>query len=441
VLFAAYATTVGTAATPRSEYGGDEPHHLLAAESIVSDGDLDLRDEYAARAYRSWHPQPLAPTARPRPSGMLVEPQGMGFGALIAPAYAVGGPRAVEWWLAALAALGFVLAALLARRIVPEPWASAGAALAGLSPPAVGLATSVAPELVGGTLLAGAAVCALAVRERPRLRAAAGGAAMLALLPWLSPMLLVPAVPVAVVLVRWARHGRGRAGALVPLEILLGTLVFYVSLNDARFGGLTPDATATTVGPSLADRLPRLVGMWLDRDGGLLRWAPVLGLAFWAAWLLRRSRREGLARALPGQRDAEAAAGLAIAICAAQVLAVVAAIRGFDGPGFPGATFAAALPAAGALCGWGLRRARRVGSLLALLTLAGTAWLVIALRTGASASWDSPPDAPWGPLVAVFPRWDTGSAWEVVVTAAVGVAVLALLVREWRGGRRTVIAA
>jgi hypothetical protein len=441
VLFAAYAATLGTHATARSDYGGDEPHHLLAAESIVSDGDIDLRDEYATRAYRSWHPAPLAPTARPLPSGVLHEPQGLGFGALIAPAYALGGPRAVELWLAAIAALGFALAALLARRIVPEPWASAGAALAGLSPPAVGLAASIAPELVGGTLLAGAALCALAVREQPRLRPAAAGAAMLALLPWLSPMLIVPAVPIAVPLVQWARHGRGRAGALVPLEIMLGTLVFYASLNDALFGGLTPDATATGDGPSLVDRLPRLVGMWLDRDGGMLRWAPVLALAFWAAWLLWRSRREGLSRVLPEQRGAEAAAGLAIAVCVAQMLAVVLAVRGIDGPGFPGTTFAAALPAAGALCGWGLRRARRVGALLGVLTVAGSAWVVIALRSGASGSWDTPPDAPWGPLVGVFPRWDTGSAWEVVVTAAVGVAVLALLLHEWRGGRRAMMAA
>jgi hypothetical protein len=374
-------------------------------------------------------------------SGVLHEPVGMGFPVLIAPAYAIGGPGAVELWLAALTALGFVFAALLARRIVPEPWASAGALLVGLSPPVIGLATSVAPELVGGTLLAGAAVCALAVRERPRLSAAAGGAVMLAALPWLSPMLVLPALPVAVVLVQWARHGRGRAGALVPVEILLGTLVFYGSLNDALFGGLTPDAVASRSGPSLADRLPRIVGVWLDRDGGLVRWAPVLALGFWAAWLLWRSRREGLARVLPEQREAEAAAGLALAVCGFALVAVVLALRGIDGTGFPGATFAAALPAAGALCAWGLRRARRVGAVLGALTLTGSAWLVIALRTGSAASWDSVPDAPWGPLAVVFPRWDTGSAWEVVVTAAVGIAVLALLLREWRSGRRAMMAA
>jgi hypothetical protein len=360
----------------------------------------------------------------------------MGLGALIAPAYALGGPHAAELLLAAIAALGFVLAAVVARRMVPEPWASAGAALAGLSPPALAHATAISPGLAGGTLVTGAAACALAVRDRPRPAPAAGGAVLLALAPWLSASLLLPAAPVGVALVYWSRRGRRSAGSLVPTEILLASLVFYATLNNALYGGLTPGAAGRGSGESLSDRLPRLVGMWLDRDAGLLRWAPVLALAFWAGWLLRRSRREGLARALPVQRDAEAAAGLMLAVCGAQIVAVVLSTSGLDGSGFPAATFAAAMPAAGALCGWGLRRARRVGAALAVLTLAASAWLAIALATGSSASLDSPPDAPWGPLVNVLPRWGTGSAEEVVATAVVGAAALALLLGEWLRGRR-----
>ena len=59
VLFAAYAATLGLDAFRASDYGGDEPHYLLTAESIVTDGDVDLTDEYAARDYDEFYPYPL----------------------------------------------------------------------------------------------------------------------------------------------------------------------------------------------------------------------------------------------------------------------------------------------------------------------------------------------------------------------------------------------
>ena len=48
--------TRGIDACGTSDYGGDEPHYLLAAESIVSDGDVDIADERAARAWSDWYP-------------------------------------------------------------------------------------------------------------------------------------------------------------------------------------------------------------------------------------------------------------------------------------------------------------------------------------------------------------------------------------------------
>ena len=88
--------------------------------------------------------EPLGePTASVRRGGRLVEPHGLGFPLLLAPAYALGGPTLVELLLAAVAALAFVLGAALARRVVPDPWATWAALLAGLSPPALAHATAV----------------------------------------------------------------------------------------------------------------------------------------------------------------------------------------------------------------------------------------------------------------------------------------------------------
>ena len=338
--------------------------------------------------------------------GRLVEPHGVGFPLLVAPAYAVGGATLVVVVLAAVAALAFVLGAALARRVVPDPWATWAALLAGLSPPALEHSTAVLPALTAGALLAGAALCALAVRERPLMRSAYGGAVLLAVLPWLDPWLLVPAAPIAALLARWtARRGRGLV-AFGTVEVQLASLVFYVSLNERLYGGLTPLAVAdapvtgaTSVG-DYAARLPRLVTLWLDRDVGLLRWAPVVALALLGAWLLWRSRRERLAQLVAERRDAEHAAFLALAVCAGQVAVAVFTARSLE----PGAQLAAALPCAVPLLAWGLRRAPRVGAVLGAITVAFSAWL--ALR----GEW-APPGSSWGLVVAI------GAALAVVAVA------------------------
>ena len=51
LLFGIYAATIGLDAFGESEYAGDEPHYLLAAQSIVDDHDIDVKNQYAARSY------------------------------------------------------------------------------------------------------------------------------------------------------------------------------------------------------------------------------------------------------------------------------------------------------------------------------------------------------------------------------------------------------
>jgi hypothetical protein len=402
VLFAAYAATLGVdAGRGGARHAGAETAYLRAADRLAGGDGLDRAD-----------------------------PHGAGFPALLVPAHAVGGATAVELLLAAVAALAFVLGAALARRVVPDPWATWAALLAGLSPPALAHATAVTPALTAGALLAGAVLCALAVRERPSMRFAFGGAALLAVLPWLDPWLLVPALPVALLLARWtARRGRSLV-ALGTAEVQLASLVFYVSLNDRLYGGFTPLAvaddpvTGTSGLDGYAGRLPRLATLWVQREVGLLRWAPVLLLAFLGAWLLWRSRRERLGRLVAERRDAEHAAFLALAVCAAQVMVAVFALPRLGG--MPGAALAVGLPCAVPLVAWGLRHAPRAGLVLGVLTLVGSVWLVAA-----GGPWAAPAsDAPWGPLVAAFPRGDRAA---VLVAAAIGAAALGAL--EWRRRR------
>src|SRR5215218_3013585 len=109
LLFGVYAATLGLDAFGVSEYGGDEPHYLLAAESLVEDGDVDVLDEYASRAYADFYPYELDRHGT-ETEGRLNEPHGVGLPLLIAPAYAVAGAKGVELFLAAIAALALALA-------------------------------------------------------------------------------------------------------------------------------------------------------------------------------------------------------------------------------------------------------------------------------------------------------------------------------------------
>ncbi len=423
LLLAAYAATLGIPATDTGTYAPGEARHLLAAESIVSDLDVDLRDEERARAYAAWTDERLEPAAG-LTGGRLHEPTGVGFPLLIAPAYALAGPTGAELLVAALLAVAFVAAAALARRLVPDPWATTAAAVVGLSPVAVGWSTTVSPEPVAAAAVAVAALGALRVREDPTLRSALPAAVAIGALPWLDVKFLPVTALCAIALARWMRRRRQGWRGFVALEVVLVSAVAYLTVNERLYGGLTPYApapgspTGATGVLEHLERAPRLAGAWLDPDAGLLVWAPFGALAFLGLWLLGRALRERLAVALPGVVDLEATAGFLAAIVAVQLLvATFLAPRLAEATAFPGRELLVALPAAAALAAWGLRHAPRAGAALAALTLAASAWLVLGARLG---------DAPLAPPGEPLP-W---AGAEPVVAVLVAAALLALLARE-----------
>jgi hypothetical protein len=402
-LFAVYAAGAGLHASPGEDLSEPEAHYLLLTRSIVDDGNLDLSDEYGAAAWRRFYGKQLAPLTGPREHGQL-EPIAAGFPLLCAPAYALGGRIAVELWLAALAALGFVAAAAMARRLVPEPWATRGVLAVGLSPPAVIVATTISPDAVGASALAGAAALALDARERPLARLTAWSGTLLATLPWLAVKLLAPGAVVAAALVRWPRRRQRGLVGLVGLEVALFSLVLFVSINDRLYGGLTPYAVlpedvSPTGAHSLVDhlgRVPRLIWLWVGPPQGLLLWAPVCVLAFVAVWLLARSRREHLARALGDQIDVEVTASFLVTIVAAAVLVATFLAPTIAGPWFAGHELVIVLPILAALSAWGLRHYPRIGTALCAITLALTLWTLIAPRVDDDTTVAPPRGAlPW----------------------------------------------
>jgi hypothetical protein len=437
LLSAVYAATLGLDAFGSSDYGGDEPHYLLAAESIVHDGDVDVLDEYASRDYSEFYPYRLRAHGE-ETDGRLNEPHGVGFPLLIAPAYALGGAKLVELFLAAIAALGVALAYRLALRVAPDPWAIGAALAVGLSPPLVAYGTAVYPELAAATALAGAALLAVRLDTRASVREASLCFVLLGALPWLGTKFVPAGIVIGAFAVRAIWRARRRTLAIGAVELSLFSVALYVALNEAIYSGPTPYAaeapgeTATDAGfpAGYLERAYRLVALFLDRDYGLLRWAPVFILAFAGAWWLWRSRRDLLARAVPAVRETELAAGICAAAVGAQVLVAAFLAPTMFGFWFPPRHLLAALPLAVPLVAWGMRHLPRVGLLLAALTVAASAWLYADVRWGDGSLAADRPDAPFGPLTDVLPLFTSGGGWPFWLAGAVGVAVAALVLRE-----------
>lgn len=387
-LFLAYALTAGLEAEGSSRFAGDESHVLLAAQSLVEDGNFDVLDDLREGSYRDYQPAPVRAIGKQR-EGQLLEPTGIGMPLLIAPAFAVAGATGASLLLAAIAALAVCLGYRLALRVVPDPWALGTAAAVGLSPPLLVHATSVLPELPAGVCLAGAALLALRQDDRISRRETFVLFALLGLVPWLGVKYLPAAALVGLVAARNLWRVRRRLLAVGGTELAFFSVAFWIAIDQALYGGLSPySVNPPGVDPSGVEgldhleRAPRLVTLFVDPGLGLLRWAPVLALAFGGLFLLARSTRGGLARALPGARKAERAAGLCAAVIGVQLLVAVFLAPTLSGGAFPPRHLVAVLPLAVPLAAWGLRHVPRLGVALAVATVALSLWLALDTAFG-----------------------------------------------------------
>lgn len=367
VLAGAYLACAGVDAVPGERYGSGEALHLVVADSIVSG------------------------------EGLRAEPQGVGLALVAAPAYAIGGAGAAAALLAGLAALAFVLGGLLARLVVPEPWVGWGTLLLGLSAPALAYGSAIHPELLAGGTLAAAVLFAVRAREQARLRWVYGSAALLAWLPWLGVKYLPAALVVLAALVVWTHRAGRRLTALIAAEVVAASLVVFATVNEPLYGGPTPysalpegvSATGADTAVEYLERVPRLATLLADPEFGLLRWTPALLIGVFALASLWRSRREGLARAVPGRAGEEAAALLALATAAAIFLVAVfvAPVAGGDWLGPRHAI--AILPLAVLFVAWGLRHAPKPVALAAVAANVAVAGVLLAQVAG-GGSWASP---------------------------------------------------
>jgi hypothetical protein len=294
---------------------GDEPHYLLIAESLRSDGDLDLENNYAngdsAKFGASGLKQELH--ARRSRTGQLMSVHDIGVPLALLPPYTIAKVLAglpsqaalqrfhmnrglFTYSLISLVIIAIVTwAAVIVLGALEREGLSRGLAasvvlVAWLSAPVLSNSFVVFPEPFALLVTA----CAVALWTAPRSGwRGRDSAVILALgaLPWFHKKYALFAVALLGIAL-WRRRdelkelstaSRIRLAAMFltpPLALALWTLHTWGNL----------------AGPLAVDRLPfswsafshGIVGLFVDRENGLIWWAPVYALLPAAWWLRRR---------------------------------------------------------------------------------------------------------------------------------------------------------
>ena len=268
--------------------GGDEPHYLIIAQSLLKDGDLRIENNHRNRDYASYYSGVLAPDFIVRGRDKeIYSIHAPGISALVAPVFAVAGYRGAALLLLLLSAAGSGLAWHLAWLVTGRRDAAwFGWAAVTLSATWIFHSFTVYPDGAGAVLvLTGAWALIRADREaRDRSESIVPwfwhGAA-LALLPWLHTRFAVLAGGIgALVLLRMAllqnAPTKAIAFLLVPAVSFVGWIAYFIAI----YGTPDPSAPYGRDDGALAFVPDGLAGLLFDQRFGLIAYAPVLLIAF-----------------------------------------------------------------------------------------------------------------------------------------------------------------
>ena len=285
LLSVAYGFSVDIRATRGASITGDEPFYLLTTQSLLEDGDFDLRNQYATKSYRSFfdHADDLWYQSVPTPDGRVLSPHNPGTSFLVIPGFALGGLLGTQVQLMLLAGTTMALAFVLADRLTGHRaicwFVSLGV---GLTATAFIYSTEIYPEFPAALALVIAMLVATG-REKPGLKEALWLAGTLTAMCWLGTKYAPLALLVSgyfLLKVDWP----GRVSLLLAGIV---SATFFAWFHLHLFGSLTPYGinvvyarwnTAEILGGHVefAERYYRLWGIFVDRRFGIGRWAPLL---------------------------------------------------------------------------------------------------------------------------------------------------------------------
>ncbi len=290
---------------------GDEPHYLIVAHSLVFDRDLDVANNYANNDARLFGHDHLAmgPHASVDRFGKTESVHDIGLPVLLAVPYVAARSIAdlvPPAWLSrfrmdrglftySLISLG--LAALTAWSVGLRASSAAVShgslasvcfvALIGISPPIVSHAFLIFPEVVA--LFLTSVVVWLAENRRPVSPTAFLWLFVaLGFLPWAHRKYSSYVLGLAFVVV-WARRdfaaGLGRSTKYLTVCCFVMPQLALHGWTYFRWGNLGGPQMLAGIPFSASPWLSGLMGLWLDRQSGVLAYGPVYGLIV-PCWIL-----------------------------------------------------------------------------------------------------------------------------------------------------------
>jgi hypothetical protein len=301
-FFAIYAS-VAYQAQARVGPDGDEPQYLMVAESLVTDQDLVLDEDFRLERYRAFYSRPLEPHFRIRgPEGQIYSLHAVGLSVLILPAYALFGYPGASFFMALVAALLIrEIRRLVAALSGDDGLADASAWVVGLSPPIIHFAGLIFTEVPAALLLCvGLRTAALGANTRSALIAAVCAGA----LPWLNVRYAILSAAIVLALA-WRIWESGRAsspidrarGAVAPAIVLVASALALCLYHFALWGFFDPRRIYGRRREFSLDILPEgLPGLFFDQEFGLFVYAPIFVLAL-PGWFRLWRRHRGLAAA------------------------------------------------------------------------------------------------------------------------------------------------
>jgi len=288
--------------------GSDAPHYLVASQSLLNDGDLQVDNNYRSRSYDAYFGGEL--DARMSTTGRPQVPIGLAL--VLAPALWLAGYSGAVLLLSLVTAVAAAGVWLWTRRTTDSASGATFAwAATALSVPALAGGVTISPDAPAALLVVVAGAGALWIGRLPLPAGPASNATMsawrsglvgvaAAALPWLHAAYL-PAAGVLIGIGVWrgwqaTRDAEG-PGLMASIGLIVGPSVASVA------GWLIWNAAANGspwVSPGYLADLSRMPGVNLivrhslallvDQECGALSYAPAFAIAFVGLWTLWRQR-------------------------------------------------------------------------------------------------------------------------------------------------------